>query len=437
MENVRLEDIKPGMRVRLVKMDDSDPKPISPGSWGTIKKVNDLGDLMVNWDDGRTLNLIQDYDEYEVYPSEEESITDITSVLESEGNIKMKNIPKVKPVTKQGKAIAKSFKSKISSVNFNEEEEVETDLVDTDIEETTSAASAGSYSKPLFSNENFVITKDKLINEITNTKNTDLGSGSERGYDGDTWADLKDGWSWKDKPQWEGGAIVDPLAKEKVVWDDKTLSINPDYSIEDYGDSAINTITKEDVIKRINLINEKFVSKKQQKYFYSKCNDGKLKPTEKKKWCDMAKEFSSKTDFSKIPEKKETKEGEDLEETTTTASSGQYSVPAFAATNNKNWRGSKKPIWNGGTIVQKVHNDGVLNPVNEINNIKWTKGSKFVKIKDKCTKYNNQPWCSEGDLDKPLELSNKTVENVKNISTKLGISEEFIMKQIKKVLKKK
>jgi len=56
-----------------------------------------------------------------------------------------------------------------------------------------------------------------------------------------------------------------------------------------------------------NEIGEKFESKKQQKYFFAKCGDGKTK--EQKKWCKMADEFAEKTNFTKLPEKKkETKE---------------------------------------------------------------------------------------------------------------------------------
>ena len=55
-------------------------------------------------------------------------------------------------------------------------------------------------------------------------------------------------------------------------------------------------------------LQEKFESKKQQKYFFAKCGDGKTK--EQKKWCKMADEFAEKTNFKKLPEKKkETKEG--------------------------------------------------------------------------------------------------------------------------------
>jgi hypothetical protein len=76
-----------------------------------------------------------------------------------------------------------------------------------------------------------------------------------------------------------------------------TTTLNPDGSV---------TVTKEGEMKE-GEVDEKFESKKQQKYFFSKCGDGKTK--EQKKWCKMADEFAKKTNFAKIPEKKtETKE---------------------------------------------------------------------------------------------------------------------------------
>jgi hypothetical protein len=51
-------------------------------------------------------------------------------------------------------------------------------------------------------------------------------------------------------------------------------------------------------------MSEKFESKAQQGLFWAKCNNSKGQ--EKKKWCDMAKEFSEKTskkDYKKMPEK--------------------------------------------------------------------------------------------------------------------------------------
>ena len=51
-----------------------------------------------------------------------------------------------------------------------------------------------------------------------------------------------------------------------------------------------------------NIIEETFASKKQQRYFYAKAGDESLSKKERKKWGKMAKEFSSHTDFEKIPE---------------------------------------------------------------------------------------------------------------------------------------
>lgn len=49
-----------------------------------------------------------------------------------------------------------------------------------------------------------------------------------------------------------------------------------------------------------NIIEEKFASKAQQRYFYAQAGKGGKKG---KKWSKWAKEFSDKTDFEKLPEK--------------------------------------------------------------------------------------------------------------------------------------
>ena len=49
------------------------------------------------------------------------------------------------------------------------------------------------------------------------------------------------------------------------------------------------------------VIEEKFASKKQQRYFYAKANDKSISKKERKKWSKWAKEFSTDTDFEKIP----------------------------------------------------------------------------------------------------------------------------------------
>jgi len=60
---------------------------------------------------------------------------------------------------------------------------------------------------------------------------------------------------------------------------------------------------------------EKFQSKAQQKLFWAKCENSRTEKA-KKKWCKWAKEFSDKTDFSKLPEKKK-KDVKELEESLT------------------------------------------------------------------------------------------------------------------------
>jgi len=59
------------------------------------------------------------------------------------------------------------------------------------------------------------------------------------------------------------------------------------------------------------IIEEKFASKKQQKFFFAKANDKSLSKEEKKKWSKWANEFSSKTNFKKLPEKVEKDVDED------------------------------------------------------------------------------------------------------------------------------
>ena len=68
------------------------------------------------------------------------------------------------------------------------------------------------------------------------------------------------------------------------------------------GKTTVTPVTETDDIE----VKEKFESKSQQRKFYAKCGDGKTK--EQKKWCKMADEFAKKTNFAKLPEKKETKE---------------------------------------------------------------------------------------------------------------------------------
>ena len=69
------------------------------------------------------------------------------------------------------------------------------------------------------------------------------------------------------------------------------------------GDGDPDSIQEKEMMEEFKNLYEKFESKKQQRYFFAKCGDGKTK--EQKKWCKMADEFAEKTNFNKTPEKKE------------------------------------------------------------------------------------------------------------------------------------
>ena len=50
------ERYKAGARVELLQMDDIQAPPI--GTQGTVIGVDDIGSIMVNWDNGSTLSVV-------------------------------------------------------------------------------------------------------------------------------------------------------------------------------------------------------------------------------------------------------------------------------------------------------------------------------------------------------------------------------------------
>lgn len=56
-----------GRRIKLIQM-GNDPNPIQPGSEGTIAFQDDMKNIHVAWDNGRTLSLIPGVDQYEIKP---------------------------------------------------------------------------------------------------------------------------------------------------------------------------------------------------------------------------------------------------------------------------------------------------------------------------------------------------------------------------------
>jgi hypothetical protein len=232
-----------------------------------------------------------------------------------------------------------------------------------DIEETTSAGSAGAFSGPLGGvqkrngpQESRIIKIKDLLEATTTMNSGDYQNDSEQPFDSN-----KDGWFWNDKPWFEGGEIVDDIAQLDHNWKDELISVK---------------MTKEELVKTVKLLESK---------------------------------------------------DEELDETTMASSSGSFEGPMFAAKDDDSWNMGKKPIWTGGKIVQKVKNSGVLS---EVNKVKWVKGGSYVKLKDSCVKYNNQPWCSQGAIDNPLILSKTTSDNISEVAKKLGISKEDVKKVV-------
>lgn len=66
MKSIQVEAIKrsypKGTRIRMIHMED--PRPIESGTLGTVDHVDDTGTIHVSWDNGRSLGLIPNEDEF-------------------------------------------------------------------------------------------------------------------------------------------------------------------------------------------------------------------------------------------------------------------------------------------------------------------------------------------------------------------------------------
>jgi len=59
------KELYAGKRIELISM-PVDPRPIEVGEQGTCYDVDGLGQLLMTWDNGRTLSLIPKVDEFKV-----------------------------------------------------------------------------------------------------------------------------------------------------------------------------------------------------------------------------------------------------------------------------------------------------------------------------------------------------------------------------------
>ena len=480
---------KVGMRIRMEEMSPDEKNPVDEGLEGTIDKIDGIGTLHVKWDDVRYIGVIPNVDKYTLLPSLDDQID--FDIFESSD----------KPVLSNSKSTkaGKNFNSKFSKpakklgVKLESEKEIE-ETMTAGGGGGLAGASGYSYTQPL--GRTVKKKKKKTLEENTTTSAisstvdflvTNLMGWGTLNDMSPPWPSLTkkaengkhEDWWWQNTPTYNGGVITDLVAKTDDSWDDDKLTVDAENDLsvfkkeidknpKKYKQSVItidkgfdlnidppNEDWKSSLQKGVKLKKEEISIFVDDLLSEAKDKKEKDKRVHTKKWDRCVKKVEEKnkennTDYnpyavcqSSIGYEgsilKKHRKKEDIEETTTFASvfgTGFPVTPAFAAKKGKH-RPSKKPIWKGGQIIQKIDNEGVLNEskkdlFTEINKVKFVpNGGKYVKIKDRCAKYNNKPWCSQGAVDNPLELSDSTMDIVNEMSKKLNLPKDYILEKIK------
>lgn len=229
--------------------------------------------------------------------------------------------------------------------------------------------------------------------------------------DADSCGDCGDGYTWDDRIAGclcvgpGGGVCHEGTGSMAVGYDDGTTHTKGKSGLKNRGrgEKATDSLRHESVGDMISEKDSKYCGRK-----LGKCCDGgdkrkcgKWEDDEANKKCTCSYKGaccsgSSGKSVSKDVEK-------EMDEATTTASSGAYSTPRFWAKDKKNQRFAKE---------------------------RWMPGAQYVKVKEKCKKF---PYCNQGDIN-ALEIWEKEImrESAKKVSKKTGLSEKEVREKIER-----
>ena len=90
------EQYPAGTRIELLKMDDPQAPPV--GTRGTVEGVDDIGNIMVRWDNGSGLNLVPGVDEYKIVSTMPPAVKDQILAVRDTGLTNMFDVAAVQRI---------------------------------------------------------------------------------------------------------------------------------------------------------------------------------------------------------------------------------------------------------------------------------------------------------------------------------------------------
>jgi len=101
MTDKRLQSLRdvyrPGVRVELIRMDDPQAPP--PGTRGTVRGVDDVGSVLVDWDNGSGLNVAYPRDRCRILVGEwSPRVREQIRAIRATGETNMFDVPAVQAI---------------------------------------------------------------------------------------------------------------------------------------------------------------------------------------------------------------------------------------------------------------------------------------------------------------------------------------------------